>query len=760
MLLFLSKLSGQEKIKVYGEVLDINLQKVDYFNITLLIKDSLLIESGTFIDGYFEFDVLRNQSYIIRISSNNAAKDLNFAADATLDLGKIILDIIILEEAIVTPNKKLFRQEKGKLIVDVQGSSLSSAGSLIEAMKKSPGLIVDSQNNINVFGKGSPLILIDGKEIISKEELEALQSSDIDKIEIDRNPSAQYSASGHAVVSIKTKRIKKDLLSILLYDNFTISRRSGNIVGLQLNNKRGKLKNLISYSYGRQNYKDYSGAYETRMYQNYTIENNSNIISNYGYNVHRLFTGNEYSLSGHRIGLQFTGYWNDTDSYTATDQIISKTNERDADRSINQNKSTIDNLYDANLIYQLNPDSSNTLSAIFSYAYKNKNTENIIRESGYISNIKNMNKYNIYSAKIDYKFNLKNIISASVGIRYANVKNKGNSKSVDGGSGLLNYDEENDIDDKIAAAYMQFEKEYGAFSISGGLRVEHTNSKIKSNELKIDTSYNNLFLSLSIALDLSENIGMNVSYSRRIRRPLFAEINPNIIYFDSLSYGAGNSFLLPEYSNNVELSADLFDFTFSAAYTLKNDIIVNTAINDKDNQDIIVYTYNNINKGHIVSAGITYSKSFKFYSGSIEGYVDKPYVKVPYLEETIIRKQATWYFNFRNEVKIFKNFDFNLDFQYNSAGDDGITHYNSYYNLSAGMNLFLFNRKLQLSLTANDLLNKYEPNSWEDRYRTIVSGMRSDQDYKWFRFGIRYNFNNFKSSISKRSSNSEEINRL
>lgn len=765
-------LNGQNKVLVHGNVVDQNNNLVDYFNVALLSSaDSSNIETGTFIDGYFELNIQKKVNYILQISNSLfASKYINIMADsdASINLGKIIIDWITLPEIVVSYKKTLFRQEKGKLIVDVQGSSLSNAGSLVDALKKSPGLIVDSKNNIIVFGKGSPIIYIDEKELATTEELEALQSSDIDKIEIDRNPSAQYSAAGHAVVRIKTKRVKTDRLALLLYNDATLGRKLSNVTGIQLNNKKGGLKNLISYSYGDQNYKDYSDSYEIRTRLNYTIENNGKMTKEYGYNIHRLFSGNDYAINKRQnIGVQFSGYWNDQYVQSNNLQEILKTNNPVINREIRDNGNSLNNLYDININYKLQLDSSSSLSAIIGYANKKNKSRDLIKESNInpqdlsLNEINNKNRYDVYSAKADYKFTLLSSFETAIGVRYAEVVNDGESKSLDIETNISNYSQQNSINDKIGAAYFQVEKKVANFTLEGGLRFESTNSSIKAEDVRSDTTYNKLFSSLAVSYDPSDKFSISLSYSRRIRRPTFREINPNMVYIDSLSYGAGNSFLLPEYSDNIELSTSLSKgLTLTVGYTKKNNFIVNTALNGKENPDILCYTYSNVNKSHIISAGVTFSKTYKVYSGSMEAYVSKPYAKVPYLESKIILKQPTWYFNVRNEFNVSKNLTLNCNFNYSSSGDDGITHYYSYYNLSAEAMFYLFDRKLQLSLTANDILNRAEGNSWEDRYGNNISGLRSDQDYTYIKFRIRYNFNNFKSLIQKRASNSEELDRL
>jgi hypothetical protein len=155
-----------------------------------------------------------------------------------------------------------------------------------------------------------------------------------------------------------------------------------------------------------------------------------------------------------------------------------------------------------------------------------------------------------------------------------------------------------------------------------------------------------------------------------------------------------------------------------------------------------------------------YSKTLKIYSGNVQIYFDKPYAKVPYLNEEISRDKPTWYFSISNIFNFAHNFTFNCDFNYQSKGDDGFTFYKETYNLSAGLLWKIFKKNIHLSVRSNDILRTVNTNSWEYRYGNITTVMNSRQDHRHIRLGLRYNFNNIRSNIRNKANNQGEINRL
>ena len=73
---------------------------------------------------------------------------------------------------------------------------------------------------------------------------------------------------------------------------------------------------------------------------------------------------------------------------------------------------------------------------------------------------------------------------------------------------------------------------------------------------------------------MNEKNQLSFAYSRRIRRPNYQDLNPFIFFLDSLTYGQGNPYLQPEFSNRIELSHTYNKFlTTTFSFTETNSII-------------------------------------------------------------------------------------------------------------------------------------------------------------------------------------------
>ena len=121
------------------------------------------------------------------------------------DIGAIVLspEEQILKGAVVTAMRPTFKLKDGALVTNVQNSLLSKSGTANDVIIKLPGIRKEG-DSFNVFGKGTPIVYINGRKIEDLTELDRLSSSDIAQVELITNPGAQYDASVKAVLKIKT----------------------------------------------------------------------------------------------------------------------------------------------------------------------------------------------------------------------------------------------------------------------------------------------------------------------------------------------------------------------------------------------------------------------------------------------------------------------------------------------------------------------------------------------------------------------------
>ena len=115
-----------------------------------------------------------------------------------------IPEVQALGEVIVNAQRKYVKSTSRGIKITMAGNPLSEIGSAVDAIRQMP-LIDDTSGEISVIGKGSPVIYINGRRVINREELSMLTSRELASVEIITNPSSKYGSDVTAVVLIRTK---------------------------------------------------------------------------------------------------------------------------------------------------------------------------------------------------------------------------------------------------------------------------------------------------------------------------------------------------------------------------------------------------------------------------------------------------------------------------------------------------------------------------------------------------------------------------
>lgn len=121
---------------------------------------------------------------------------------------------------------------------------------------------------------------------------------------------------------------------------------------------------------------------------------------------------------------------------------------------------------------------------------------------------------------------------------------------------LTNLSNDFNYDENIHALYANVGNKKGRMSYQIGLRAEYSSvltELLQTSEVN-DRNYVNLFPSAFLTYDLSASNSVQLSYSRRLRRPRFWDLNPFFTFSDSRNIFRGNPNLDPEFTHSFEAS--------------------------------------------------------------------------------------------------------------------------------------------------------------------------------------------------------------
>lgn len=628
---------AQQTSKIEGTVKDTK-QTLPAASILLYaVADSSLVSSTmTDENGGFSIAAVPGNYYIV---STCVGYDKIKSNVISLTAAAFQVPAIVLTESSrqlstvnITASKPVLERKGEKIIFNVDATPSAAGLSALELLRKAPGVTVDYNENISLAGKSNVLVTIDGKltymgtnEVVNL--LKSMQSNQIESVEVINNPSAKYEAnSTGGIINIKTKKSKSEGFngSFALGGGFNKYLGTDNSLDLNL---RKKAFNLFG-SYGFNSRKEEEEMILNRIAAGgdeslfFTQHQNDTTTSS----AHNFKVGTDFFLSAHHtIGFLFKGNISDQDqksfsninigpSFTKVDSVLktpSMANGHRENLSYNVNyKGILDTLgqeVSVDLDY-------NTFDGKNNASYQN----NFFLPNGDF--FKNGDSYrnfapaeiNIKAAKIDYTLPLNSKLNLEAGVKAAMVESDNNYlfENFKDNSWVTDADRSNHFvyKEKVNAAYAILNVSLGKATIRGGLRIEHTNSKgssITTNEVN-EKSYTDFFPSLIINRSFDEDHELNFSYSRKVNRPNYQNLNPFVFYLDQYTYQEGNPDLKPEYSNNLELSFLLKQkYSFSLGYTRTTDVINQVLLQDAVTKSIH-QTYLNLASDEVASLTLNF----------------------------------------------------------------------------------------------------------------------------------------------------------
>ncbi len=589
LLTYSAEASGQEKIIIYGIVQDNNGAGLRLATISLLhAKDSSLVKadlSGE--NGEFELIAASAGSYLLGYSATGFETRLThpfeLKAGQSFNAPAVALQILPrqLQQVTVTSRKQLIQVKPDKTVFNVQNSINATGSNALELLQKSPGVVIDNNDNISVKGKLGVKVYLDGRMIqLGPEDLAAylksINSNDIEAIEMIHNPGARYDASGNAGV-----------INIRLRKNNSMGT-NGSITAGWVQGITPKTNEAVSFNYRNKKINIFSnagsstGRYETdiiaprvqkdTMYdqrllqvsrsQNYTIK-----------------AGADYFISDKQtIGIMNTSgyskddwisYGNTAIHYQPTGDYIKRlkaTNE--VPRKRTSSNTNLNYRYADTSGREINLDADYGLyrgrAKSYQPNYYIDKDDNLMAEV--ITRNNTPTDIDIYTGKLDVtlpKWRGK----LSFGAKYSFVKTKNILDFFNENNGAATKVADRSYDfvykENVNAVYLSYQRSiHLKWTLQAGIRAEQTNSEgiltrgdgVVQPDQHVKRDYLDLFPNVAVSWTADQKNSFNISYGRRVDRPNYQGLNPFEVKMDELTYVKGNSFLRPQYTDNVELA--------------------------------------------------------------------------------------------------------------------------------------------------------------------------------------------------------------
>lgn len=567
---------------VSGKVIDsISNASLDYAFVALKDKQNEKIVYSAFTgqDGTFEIKEVKAGNYWFHVTFlGYKTWSKQIAVTSATSLGEIRMSNsgTELQQVEVIAEKNLIKKEAGKTTYQVGKSNLNEGGSLEDVVRNLPNVQVDQKGNVSIAGKKSVTIWLDGKpstmaEVDVAAFLKSIPASSIESIEVITNPSARYDAEGTGgIIHVHLKKDKRDGLNGNVTAGYGFFHRAN--LASMVNYRKGKWNFLGSYGYRR-------GFNPHHYKENRTIRA---IDSVYYYNMDN--TGIDRSMTNTgKIGIDYLPNDKTTISYTlnlnhssnnGTGTTLGNNLNSHQERTLtlltengNLSKSfTISN--DISLQKTLDT-SGKALTASLTHTYVNSNSAARLFTSAFDGQqifqpalsldrkTPALSKINNVIFQFDYSQPTRWGSTVETGLKNETTLNQNTYTVQDNqGNGYIK-------DTLLSNEFTYLENITGFYTMlsgpikpwlqySAGLRLEHT--LINSQTGNVNRNYASFFPNLGLTFNTSETQSFGLSYSRRIQRPSFQQINNNVFYNDPYSTWQGNPFLRPAFEDVLTLN--------------------------------------------------------------------------------------------------------------------------------------------------------------------------------------------------------------
>ncbi len=788
--------ASAQQASLTGKVVNEQAQPLDLATVHLLnAKDSTVVRTVfPDKDGGFAFTGITPGSY--RVSAVLVGYDdgisepvvVTSAASSTA-IGTLVLssgNTVLEEVTVAAPQRPLVERRADMLVVNVENSTLAAGNTAMDILERSPGVTVDKDDNISLMGKQGVTVMIDGRQThLSAEQLaNFLRNTDgntIKSIELITNPSSKYDASGTAGminIVLKKNRLAGTNGSLTLGAGYGFGHKAN--TSLNLNHKQGPVN-----VYGTYSYMNNRGGNDIDIFRSISLPGGANTdFQQYTDFIrhnssHSYRAGVDYQTSDRNvIGVSLNGYASGNDNDNSSHTLIGRT--------------------------ILSPDSTLTTSSVFDGNYMslavNVNNQFTIDTNGRklaadvdISRFSNHNKANynntlflpsgemkdepllsrsdmptiidIRVAKVDYTHPFGKDNKLEAGVKYSNVASDNDMRFENQVGGVWqnagNRTNHFVYEEQVAAAYLNYHTQLGKWGLQAGLRSEYTvsdgNSITLANRIKRD--YIDFFPSVFVNYNLSDNHQMSLSYSKRINRPNYGNLNPFEYFLDQYTFEKGNPYLRPEYTHAFDLSYTLLQrYNLSAGYSRTNDVIAES-MNQNDETKQTWVSRDNLAKQDIwytnVNAPVKVAKWWDTNNNLNAFYMA---FDGPLNGEHLHQGQFAWQLRSNHTFTIWPTFTAEASANYRSSLIYSVYRIGAQWSIDAGLNKSFYNKKVNLKLSVSDVFDT-RVQDVRTRFGGLHAIINQKNETRVARLTLTVNFGNLKNG-ARREAQSEEKSRV
>ena len=641
---------------IKGKIVDEKGEPLAFANVVLLNRQDSAFVKGVVSgeDGHFAIDSACNNG-IIKVTSVGYKTAWKDCTGENAGVIKMVADSKELGEVVVKSSLPKTILKNGGMTTTVAGSVLEKAGTMEHLLDRIPN--VSAQNgNIKVFGRGEPIIYINGRQMRDRSELDRLSSDNIKSVEVIANPGARYAASTKAVIRITTKKILGDGFGFdaTTEGSYDEKKNAGGYARLNLYYRRNGLE-LGAYAYGAKQSSPDEKDLQQMTYLDKTLNQQDrtrwkNKTETFSSRLNASYQFDDNNSLGASISflrnpkLQTDGK---TEGSVLRDEVLTETTTY-IRSEFGQNSNWSSNVYYVGKVGKLGIDFNTDW-----FWSKGNNKNNIDEHYQEVnSEIQNQlvssttSKYNrLIASKMVLSYPLFGG-DLSVGGEYS-FTNRNTNYAI-----IPNTLADNVIDrikEGMASAFVTYNRDFGKLNMEAGLRYENVDFKYYDNGKYMaeqSKTYGEWFPSLSLSMPIG-NVQMQLSYAADINRPNYWVLRSGVQYSNHYTYETGNPFLVSEISRNISYDLAYKWLTFNLTYEHVSDPIYQTVEMYKDNATIGLMRMINGNSYNNVTSTLNLQPTFGIWHPMLSAMVEKQWFELETRDGRYLNKPVAM-FRFNN----------------------------------------------------------------------------------------------------------------
>lgn len=755
-----------EAQSIRGTIVDEQGEPLGFANVVALSLPDSAFVAGTISqnDGTFALD-LQAQAQLLRFTS--IGYDTHYERPQA-DMGTIRMQPAtqLLGEVVVRGNLPKTQMKGDAMITGVAGTVLERAGSMQQLLDRIPN-VTAYDGTIEVFGRGTPEVYINGRKMTDQMELERLSADNIKSVEVITNPGARYSANVKSVIRITTKRVEGegfgfDARADLQYNNyeqwsetgrFNFNYRKGgfDLTGMlymaHKESTEDKLLNTHTYldkEWVQTN--DVFAEYERlnpygKLALNYMFNPNHSIGVNFSYDREPKFDGT--------FNLESTVTSDGALTETATSLLTASEQETTMQANLYYTGKIKEWSIDFNTDWYWDKD-KDPISTLENYQETGDEpqSQTVNTETRKLSRLiasKLVFGTPLAGGKLEfggeYSYSARKTIYTVLPV------------------GILD-DDHSRIEEGMASGFVEYSRKIGPVQLMAGLRYENTDfdyyedGKYIAEQSRV---YNNWFPSVALSTNVG-GVNLQLGYATDINRPSYWQLRSSILYANRYTYETGNPFLVPEISKNLNLGASWRWLSLSAVYSHVSDPIL--SYSDIYNDDPSKTLMQNINGASYdrLNASISLQPKVGIWSPSVTLSLRKQWYDMETHEgKSLSNPVGTFRINNTFDTKWLL---FSILMNAQTRGDmDNMTSRRGTFRVDLSFYRAFLKDRLSLQLNVRDLF------LGDKQQYVIYSGPTHSIYYKQearrdILFTVRYKFNTTRSKYKGSGAGQSQLQRM